>query len=163
MGIVGPNVNGVSNEVPDGCTVDQVVYVSRHGSRYPDTGAYNQWVALYEKVCRIIHSQRTQRLTHLFHRFRMPLSLPSRVYPFFPPGSQSFPIQRRRSPRNLLLATKNPTISDTPSATAIQPSTLMAPSSSSGLTYIPVSCRQPVCLFVAIWDQTPTPSVKSLL
>ena len=30
--------------------MDQVAYVIRHGSRYPDGGAYAQWVALYEKV-----------------------------------------------------------------------------------------------------------------
>lgn len=46
----GPNVNGVSSDVPEGCVIDQVAYVVRHGSRYPDTSAYNQWVALYEKV-----------------------------------------------------------------------------------------------------------------
>lgn len=49
----GPNVNNVENKVPEGCVVDQVAYVARHGSRYPDQGAYNGWVALYEKV---IHS-----------------------------------------------------------------------------------------------------------
>lgn len=48
---VGPNVYNISSEVPEGCTVEQAAYVTRHGSRYPDTGAYAQWVALYEKVC----------------------------------------------------------------------------------------------------------------
>jgi len=47
---VGPNINGVDNVVPEGCTVDQVAYVTRHGSRYPDQGAYNGWVDLYNKV-----------------------------------------------------------------------------------------------------------------
>lgn len=46
----GPDVNGVKNEVPGGCVVEQVAYVARHGSRYPDTGAYNEWVALFDKV-----------------------------------------------------------------------------------------------------------------
>ncbi|KAL3425642.1 histidine acid phosphatase [Phlyctema vagabunda] len=46
----GPNVNGVSRDIPEGCKVDQVAYVTRHGSRFPDTGAYNEWVALYEKI-----------------------------------------------------------------------------------------------------------------
>ncbi|CAI7640194.1 unnamed protein product [Penicillium manginii] len=30
----GPNVNGVSNETPDKCTVQQAAYVVRHGSRF---------------------------------------------------------------------------------------------------------------------------------
>ena len=47
----GPNVNGVENVIPEGCVVDQVAYVARHGSRYPDTGAYNEWTTLYAKVC----------------------------------------------------------------------------------------------------------------
>jgi hypothetical protein len=46
----GPDVYGVGNEVPEGCVVEQVAYVSRHGSRYPDSGAYAQWAALYGKV-----------------------------------------------------------------------------------------------------------------
>ena len=46
----GPDVSGVSQELPDGCTVDQVAIVSRHGSRYPDPGAYNEWLALEAKV-----------------------------------------------------------------------------------------------------------------
>jgi len=50
LSIPGPNVNGVENVIPEGCIVEQVAYVSRHGSRYPDGGAYNEWVALYDKV-----------------------------------------------------------------------------------------------------------------
>ncbi|KAJ5983413.1 phosphoglycerate mutase-like protein [Penicillium waksmanii] len=46
----GPNVNGVSNETPEKCTVQQAAYVVRHGSRFPDTGSYNSWVALQEKI-----------------------------------------------------------------------------------------------------------------
>lgn len=50
--LTGPNVNGVSNEVPAGCTVEQAAYVMRHGSRYPDSGAYKEWQALQTKVSR---------------------------------------------------------------------------------------------------------------
>lgn len=31
--LAGPNVNGVENDVPDKCTVQQAAYVVRHGSR----------------------------------------------------------------------------------------------------------------------------------
>jgi acid phosphatase len=48
--VPGPNVFGISSDTPEGCTVDQAVYVSRHGSRYPDPGAYDGWLALYDKV-----------------------------------------------------------------------------------------------------------------
>ncbi|KAL5359905.1 histidine phosphatase superfamily [Aspergillus floccosus] len=44
----GPNVNKISTSVPEGCSVDQAVYVVRHGSRYPDPGAYAEWKALHE-------------------------------------------------------------------------------------------------------------------
>jgi acid phosphatase len=56
----GPDVNGVKNEVPEGCYVDQVAYISRHGSRYPDNGAYNEWVALYTKVCLVFRVRREE-------------------------------------------------------------------------------------------------------
>ncbi|KIX07340.1 uncharacterized protein Z518_01993 [Rhinocladiella mackenziei CBS 650.93] len=46
---VGPNVFGINASTPDGCEVDQAVYISRHGSRYPDPGAYDEWVELYDK------------------------------------------------------------------------------------------------------------------
>ncbi|QRV85050.1 histidine phosphatase family containing protein [Ceratobasidium sp. AG-Ba] len=46
----GPDITGVSQTVPAGCAVDQVALVSRHGSRYPDPGAYNEWLALATKV-----------------------------------------------------------------------------------------------------------------
>jgi hypothetical protein len=46
----GPDVNDIPYEVPDGCSVDMAAFVSRHGSRYPDPGAYNGWVALSAKV-----------------------------------------------------------------------------------------------------------------
>jgi hypothetical protein len=48
---IGPNVNKISSDVPEGCSVDQAVYVVRHGSRYPDPGAYAEWQALHEAVC----------------------------------------------------------------------------------------------------------------
>ncbi|KAH8768667.1 histidine phosphatase superfamily [Hyaloscypha sp. PMI_1271] len=46
----GPNIYGISNAVPDNCVVEQVAYNVRHGSRYPDAGAYAQWTALYAKI-----------------------------------------------------------------------------------------------------------------
>ena len=46
----GPNIYGISNTVPDNCIVEQVAYNVRHGSRYPDSGAYAQWTTLYAKV-----------------------------------------------------------------------------------------------------------------
>ncbi|KAH8178128.1 histidine phosphatase superfamily (branch 2) domain-containing protein [Sarocladium implicatum] len=42
----GPNVFGISPEIPSNCKVDQAAYISRHGSRYPDSGAHNGWVAM---------------------------------------------------------------------------------------------------------------------
>ncbi len=47
---IGPNIYGISNAVPDNCIVEQVAYNVRHGSRYPDPGAYAQWTTLYAKV-----------------------------------------------------------------------------------------------------------------
>lgn len=51
LNLIGPNVNRISPGVPEGCSVDQAVYVVRHGSRYPDPGAYEEWQALHEAVC----------------------------------------------------------------------------------------------------------------
>ncbi|TDZ14109.1 Acid phosphatase PHO12 [Colletotrichum orbiculare MAFF 240422] len=45
----GPNVNNVSSDVPENCYVDQAAYVLRHGSRYPDNGAYNGWVSMQNR------------------------------------------------------------------------------------------------------------------
>ncbi|KEZ39128.1 Histidine acid [Scedosporium apiospermum] len=42
----GPNVHGISTAIPENCYVDQAAYVSRHGSRYPDNGAYNEWLEM---------------------------------------------------------------------------------------------------------------------
>ncbi|KAF2088065.1 putative histidine acid phosphatase [Saccharata proteae CBS 121410] len=46
----GPNIFGIDPEPPSGCLIDQAALVSRHGSRYPDQGAYNQWTTLFEKI-----------------------------------------------------------------------------------------------------------------
>ena len=51
----GPNVFNIDPEPPVGCVVDQVAFVSRHGSRYPDPGAYDGWVALSAKVYSVPH------------------------------------------------------------------------------------------------------------
>lgn len=48
--VQGPEVTGISSHVPDGCSVDLVAFFSRHGSRYPDTGAYAEWTALYKHI-----------------------------------------------------------------------------------------------------------------
>ena len=50
ISLPGPDVYGLGTDPPAGCTVDQAIFVSRHGSRYPDKGAYNEWIALYDKV-----------------------------------------------------------------------------------------------------------------
>jgi hypothetical protein len=36
--------------VPTGCKVDLAAFFSRHGSRYPDVGAYNGWLDLYKRL-----------------------------------------------------------------------------------------------------------------
>lgn len=46
----GPEVTGISSDVPLGCTVDLAAFFSRHGSRYPDPGAYSEWTDLYERL-----------------------------------------------------------------------------------------------------------------
>ncbi|KAH7076148.1 histidine phosphatase superfamily [Paraphoma chrysanthemicola] len=46
----GPEVTGISSEVPAGCRVDMAAFFSRHGSRYPDNGAYNEWRDLYKRI-----------------------------------------------------------------------------------------------------------------
>ncbi|KAH8702887.1 histidine phosphatase superfamily [Phaeosphaeriaceae sp. PMI808] len=46
----GPEVTGISSNVPSGCTVELAAFFSRHGSRYPDTGAYNGWVELSNRL-----------------------------------------------------------------------------------------------------------------
>ncbi|KAI4675637.1 uncharacterized protein J4E88_007671 [Alternaria novae-zelandiae] len=40
----GEEVTGISSDIPTGCKVDLAAFFSRHGSRFPDRGAYNGWV-----------------------------------------------------------------------------------------------------------------------
>lgn len=49
----GPNIYGISTDVPENCYVDQAAYVTRHGSRYPDAGAYKEWKEMESMVCMI--------------------------------------------------------------------------------------------------------------
>ncbi|CAI6336199.1 unnamed protein product [Periconia digitata] len=46
----GPEVTGISSTTPPGCTVELAAFVSRHGSRYPDQGAYNGWVDFQSRL-----------------------------------------------------------------------------------------------------------------
>ncbi|KAK7750663.1 hypothetical protein SLS62_007363 [Diatrype stigma] len=46
---IGPNIFGISADPPENCYVEQAAYISRHGSRYPDQGAYDGWVSMYER------------------------------------------------------------------------------------------------------------------
>jgi acid phosphatase len=46
----GPEVTGISSDIPEGCKVDLSAFFSRHGSRYPDNGAYNEWVAFQNHI-----------------------------------------------------------------------------------------------------------------
>lgn len=39
----------ISPDVPENCYVDQAAYISRHGSRYPDSGAYAGWVDMQDR------------------------------------------------------------------------------------------------------------------
>lgn len=57
----GPNVHGISAEVPEGCRVDQAAYVSRHGSRYPDKGAYGEWTEMESRVSRAVRHEGRMR------------------------------------------------------------------------------------------------------
>lgn len=43
-------MTGISSEVPVGCKVELAAFFSRHGSRYPDNGAYNQWTDLHSRI-----------------------------------------------------------------------------------------------------------------
>ena len=43
-------MTGISSDVPAGCKVELAAFFSRHGSRYPDNGAYNQWKDLYDRI-----------------------------------------------------------------------------------------------------------------
>jgi acid phosphatase len=43
-------VTNISSDVPAGCKVELSAFFSRHGSRYPDTGAYNGWVDIQKRL-----------------------------------------------------------------------------------------------------------------
>ncbi len=43
-------MTGISSEVPDGCRVELAAFLSRHGSRYPDNSAYNEWTNLDNRI-----------------------------------------------------------------------------------------------------------------
>ncbi|KAF1997065.1 phosphoglycerate mutase-like protein [Amniculicola lignicola CBS 123094] len=61
----GPEVTGISPEVPNGCIVDLAASFSRHGSRYPDQGAYNEWIALSTHIHNASLTTRDSSLTFL--------------------------------------------------------------------------------------------------
>jgi acid phosphatase len=48
--LAGPQVTGISPDVPAGCKVELSAFFSRHGSRYPDTGAYNGWLDIHKRI-----------------------------------------------------------------------------------------------------------------
>lgn len=52
ISIVGPDVNGLGQDVPEDCRVNRAIYTVRHGSRYPDLGAWKEWQAF---TTRYIH------------------------------------------------------------------------------------------------------------
>ncbi|RDH32305.1 phosphoglycerate mutase-like protein [Aspergillus welwitschiae] len=52
----GPNVFGIDNSVPEKCSVQQAAYVVRHGSRFPDSGSYESWVGIKEKIQAAVNS-----------------------------------------------------------------------------------------------------------
>jgi acid phosphatase len=53
----GPEITSIPSSTPANCKVDLVASFSRHGSRYPDQGAYNQWTDLSSRI------QKAGRLT----------------------------------------------------------------------------------------------------
>ncbi|EOA83139.1 hypothetical protein ACJQWK_00301 [Exserohilum turcicum] len=46
----GEQTTAISSEVPVGCKVDLAAFFSRHGSRYPDPGAYKGWVEFAQYI-----------------------------------------------------------------------------------------------------------------
>ncbi|KAF4536891.1 Histidine phosphatase superfamily clade-2 [Lasiodiplodia theobromae] len=72
----GPNVLGIDPAAPEGCTVDQAAFVSRHGSRYPDPGAYAEWTALEAKIKNATFTTNATELQFL-HNWTPVLSEPS--------------------------------------------------------------------------------------
>jgi acid phosphatase len=61
----GPEVTGISSDIPAGCTVDQAAFFSRHGSRYPDRGAYNEWTNLSSRINAAQFTVRDSKLAFL--------------------------------------------------------------------------------------------------
>lgn len=47
--MLGPNVFDISGDTPENCYVEQAAVISRHGSRYPDSGAYAGWEDMQER------------------------------------------------------------------------------------------------------------------
>ncbi|KAK7714597.1 hypothetical protein SLS57_007073 [Botryosphaeria dothidea] len=72
----GPNVFGIDPEAPEGCTVDQGAFVSRHGSRYPDPGAYAEWTALEAKI-KAAHFTTNATSLQFLHTWTPALTSPS--------------------------------------------------------------------------------------
>ncbi|OJD35121.1 histidine acid phosphatase [Diplodia corticola] len=72
----GPNVFGIDPSPPEGCTVDQAAFISRHGSRYPDAGAYAEWTALEAKIKNATFTTNATSLQFL-HTWTPILSSPS--------------------------------------------------------------------------------------
>jgi acid phosphatase len=56
-------VSSFAAEVPANCYVDQAAYVIRHGSRYPDPGAYSGWVDMQSRVGSLQSKIATSQLT----------------------------------------------------------------------------------------------------
>ncbi|KAA8895040.1 putative histidine acid phosphatase [Sphaerosporella brunnea] len=47
----GPDIYNLHGPAPpSNCIVEQAAYIVRHGSRYPDPGAYSQWLSLHNKT-----------------------------------------------------------------------------------------------------------------
>ncbi|KAJ6502198.1 phosphoglycerate mutase-like protein [Mycena sanguinolenta] len=44
-----PSQDGIPDETPTGCVVDQAAYIVRHGSRYPEPGSFTGWQQLFAK------------------------------------------------------------------------------------------------------------------
>ncbi|KAF5669939.1 secreted acid phosphatase [Fusarium heterosporum] len=72
---IGEPVTGISSEVPEGCHVDQVAYISRHGSRYPDSGAHSGWVDMARRFKESKYTA-TGPLS-FFHTWDTPLTNPA--------------------------------------------------------------------------------------
>ncbi|KAF2030734.1 acid phosphatase-like protein [Setomelanomma holmii] len=74
----GEEVTGISSDVPSGCKVDMVASFSRHGSRYPDSGAYNEWADLYKRLQAAGQFKVTDRKLDFLKTWKPVLSYPER-------------------------------------------------------------------------------------